>query len=273
MSIKLKTILDQILKESTEEKTYTVDYWYRYGNDDKEMDDIEVKATSEEEAIKKAKEKAKRGAIQSSFKAKEKSIKEDFKRFDFQNTTGGGGRRFIPNQGIIPSSMFNDKDFMLSNDGTKLYMDPLLVNAIVNSKTLTNRAAQVRYQEFKEKMGPHFQQFKKGLEGRLSKVLKSGKPFDVWNGTIMTNKKGQIVFPYSDIGTIAESEDNLRPQLHTLVGNEMRLGKRADMTGYSHHEEEHKKAERELNTFLKNNPSMMNDLDTVTDHFMKQLYK
>ena len=142
------------------------------------------------------------------FSAKLKPIKEgDFKRFDFQNTQGGGGRRFIPNQGIIPSSMLNDKDFMLSNDSTKLYMDPLLVNAIVNSKTLTNRAAQVRYQEFKEKMGPHFQQFKKGLEGRLSKVVKSGKPFEVWNGTIMTNKKGQVVFPYSDIGNIAENEN------------------------------------------------------------------
>jgi len=205
MSIKLKTILNQILKESTEEKTYTVDYWYRYG-DEKEMDDIEVKATSEAEAIKKAKEKARKGAIDSSFEAKIKSIKEDV-RFDFQNKPGGGGRRFIPNQGIIPSSMFNDKDFMLSNDSTKLYMDPLLVNAIVNSKTLTNRAAKVRYMEFKEKMGPHFQQFKKGLEGRLSKVVKSGKPFEVWNGTIMTNKKGQIVFPYSDIGTIAENEN------------------------------------------------------------------
>jgi hypothetical protein len=210
MSIKLKTILDQILKEA-EEKTYTVDYWYRYtpkGSEDqeKEMDDIEVKATSEAEAIKKAKEKARSGAIESSFEAKEKSIKEDI-RFDFQNNKGGGGRRFIPNQGIIPSSMLNDKDFMLSNDGTKLYMDPLLVNAIVNSKTLTNRAAQVRYQEFKEKMGPHFQQFKKGLEGRLPKVVKNGKPFDVWNGTIMTNKKGQIAFPYSDIGTVAENEN------------------------------------------------------------------
>ncbi len=71
MSIKLKTILDQILKESTEEKTYTVDYWYRYG-DEKEMDDIEVKATSEAEAIKKAKEKARKGAIDSSFEAKTK---------------------------------------------------------------------------------------------------------------------------------------------------------------------------------------------------------
>ena len=41
LSIKLKTILDQILKEA-EEKTYTVDYWYRYGKDgdEKEMEKI-----------------------------------------------------------------------------------------------------------------------------------------------------------------------------------------------------------------------------------------
>ena len=72
MSIKLKTILDQILTENTEEKTYTVDYWYRYGKDgdEKEMDDIEIKATSEAEAIKKAKDKARKGAIDSSFEAK-----------------------------------------------------------------------------------------------------------------------------------------------------------------------------------------------------------
>jgi len=212
MSIKLKTILDQILKEG-EEKTYNVTYIYKFsrnGEIEKEIDDFNIQATSEEEAIKKGKEKVEKKRnfypIESSFRAELKSVKEDI-RFDFQNTKGGGGRRFIPNQGIIPSSMFNDKDFMLSNDGTKLYMDPLLVNAIVNSKTLTNRAAKVRYMEFKEKMGPHFQQFKKGLEGRLSKVVKNGKPFDVWNGTVMTNKKGQIAFPYSDIGTIVENEN------------------------------------------------------------------
>ena len=38
-------------------------------------------------------------------------------------------------------------------------------------------------------------------------VVKNGKPFEVWNGTVMTNKKGQIAFPYSDIGTIAENEN------------------------------------------------------------------
>ena len=72
MSIKLKSILDQILKESTEEKTYEVNYWYRYGKDgdEKEQDDIEIKAVSEAEAIKKAKEKSRKGAINSSFEAK-----------------------------------------------------------------------------------------------------------------------------------------------------------------------------------------------------------
>ena len=56
------------IKES-EEKEYTVDYWYRYGKDgdDKEMDDIKVKASSEAEAIEKAKQGARKGAMSSSF--------------------------------------------------------------------------------------------------------------------------------------------------------------------------------------------------------------
>jgi hypothetical protein len=71
-NIKLNDILKDILTESTEEKTYEVEYWYRYGKDgdDKDSDTIEVKATSEEDAIKKAKEKARRLSISSSFKAK-----------------------------------------------------------------------------------------------------------------------------------------------------------------------------------------------------------
>jgi hypothetical protein len=52
-----------------EEKEYIVDYWYRFGKygDDKEMDDITVKASSEAEALEKAKEGARRGAMSSSF--------------------------------------------------------------------------------------------------------------------------------------------------------------------------------------------------------------
>jgi hypothetical protein len=52
-----------------EEQEYVVDYWYRFGKygDDKEMDDITVKASSEAEALEKAKEGARRGAMSSSF--------------------------------------------------------------------------------------------------------------------------------------------------------------------------------------------------------------
>jgi hypothetical protein len=57
-----------------EEKEYTVDYWYRFGKDgdDKDYDDITVKASSEEEAIKKAKEGARRGAMSSSFEIRKR---------------------------------------------------------------------------------------------------------------------------------------------------------------------------------------------------------
>jgi hypothetical protein len=69
-----------------------------------------------------------------------------------------------------------------------------------------------------------------------------------------------------------ESKHTLRKELHTLVGSEMRLGKRANMSGAEHHTEEHKKAEKKLNAFLRDNPSMEKYLDEVEEHFYKQLY-
>ena len=64
---------EENLKEG-EETEYTVDYWYRYGKDgdDKEMDDIKVKASSEAEAIEKAKQGARKGAMSSSFEIRKK---------------------------------------------------------------------------------------------------------------------------------------------------------------------------------------------------------
>lgn len=55
-----------------EEKEYTVNYWYRFGKygDDKDYDDIKVMASSETEAIEKAKQQARRGAMSSSFEIK-----------------------------------------------------------------------------------------------------------------------------------------------------------------------------------------------------------
>ena len=54
----------------------------------------------------------------------------------------------------------------------------------------------------------------------------------------------------------------------------MKLGKRADMSGGGeHHTEEHKKAEKKLKEFLKDNPSMEKYQDEVEEHFYKLLYK
>ena len=74
-------------------------------------------------------------------------------------------------------------------------------------------------------------------------------------------------------GSLKEDESNLRSQLHTLIGNEMRLGKRVGMTGASHHEEEHKKAEKAVEDFLRMNPSMEEYRDKVEDHFTKLLFR
>lgn len=68
-------------------------------------------------------------------------------------------------------------------------------------------------------------------------------------------------------------QSDLRSQLHTLVGNEMRADKRSNMYGgVAHHVEAHEKAKKELEQFLKENPSMEEHLETVEEHFFKQLY-
>lgn len=53
----------------------------------------------------------------------------------------------------------------------------------------------------------------------------------------------------------------------------MRLGKRVGMTGASNHAEEHKKAEKAVEDFLRMNPSMEDYRDEVEDHFTKLLFK
>ena len=72
--------------------------------------------------------------------------------------------------------------------------------------------------------------------------------------------------------SINEDTNSLRATLHTLVGNEMKLGKRADMYGgVGHHVEEHKKAEKELEMFLLKNPSMLEFVEEVEAYFMNRL--
>ena len=67
-----KNVMKPKEKPEGESKEYEVEYWFRFGKygDDKDNDVIKVKASSEEEAIKKAKEEAPRNSITSSFKVK-----------------------------------------------------------------------------------------------------------------------------------------------------------------------------------------------------------
>jgi hypothetical protein len=67
-NIKLNDILKDILTESTEEKTYIVTYYVIDKNGDDIDYDETVKATSEEEAIKKVKDNA--GRLARKFDAK-----------------------------------------------------------------------------------------------------------------------------------------------------------------------------------------------------------
>ena len=70
-----------------------------------------------------------------------------------------------------------------------------------------------------------------------------------------------------------ESGETIRKQLHTLVGNAMKLEKRADMYGGAElHVKAHKEAERELEKFLQQNPSMLDYVEEVEEYFSKQLY-
>lgn len=63
---------DPSVKNVMREKEYEVEYFYRFGKygDEKDNDVIKVKASSEEEAIEKAKKEAKRNSIASTFKVK-----------------------------------------------------------------------------------------------------------------------------------------------------------------------------------------------------------
>jgi hypothetical protein len=65
----LKSFKEFINEEFVTEKKYTVEYWYR-DRDDKDIDSIDVDASSEMDAIEKAMKKAKKNSIASTFKIK-----------------------------------------------------------------------------------------------------------------------------------------------------------------------------------------------------------
>jgi hypothetical protein len=87
-------------------------------------------------------------------------------------------------------------------------------------------------------------------------------------------KMKDLISYMSDEKLIKEGDDNLRSQLHRLVGTEMKLDKRVNMSGGAgNHVQAHLKAEKELEDFLRENPSMMDFVEEVEEHFLNQLYR
>ena len=221
-----------------------------------------------------------------------KSILKENVRFDFQKG-GGGGKRFIPTNGIVPSKLFTALTNHFKKLGNQLIISPEAVLALTSVER--GRGGAINYKELYGKLRGYFDikkansssefgpaqtssflsQFKQGLKGRLESVVTGGKEFKVWDGEGSKNEKGDFVFPLAQFkaASLQENEEGLRSQLHSLVGNEMRLGKRVGMTGASHHEEEHKKAEKAVEDFLRMNPSMEEYRDEVEDYFTKLLFR
>lgn len=221
-----------------------------------------------------------------------KDILNENVRFDFQKG-GGGGKRFIPTNGIVPSKLFTALPNHFKMLGDQLLISPEAVIALTSVER--GRGGAFNYKELYNKLRGYFDikkansssefgpaqtssflsQFKQGLKGRLDSIVSGNKEFKAWNGEGSKNEKGDFIFPLAQFkaDSLQEDEGNLKSQLHTLVGNEMRLGKRVGMTGASHHEEEHKKAEKAVEDFLRMNPSMEEYRDEVEDHFTKLLFR
>jgi hypothetical protein len=208
-------------------------------------------------------------------------------------SSGGGGKRFIPTEGKVPSKVFTSLPDYFKLRGSRVLISPdaiIAINSIqrgrggaTNYKELVGKIQQafaVKREKADLNIGPadttsDLSTFKKGLIGRLDSAVINGKEFKVWNGEGKAKEDGSFIFPLSQFKTssLQENEEGLTSQLYTLISNEMRLGKRANMTGASHHIEEHEKAEKAVENFLRMNPSMEEQRDRIEDHFYKQLFK
>lgn len=214
-------------------------------------------------------------------------------RINTKSISGGGGKRFIPTEGKVPSRVFTSLPDHFKLRGSRVFVSPEAIIAM--NSIQRGRGGATNYKELTGKIQQAFaiprtganlnispadtssdlSVFKKGLTGRLDSAVVGGKEFKEWNGEGKAKEDGSFTFPLDQFkaASLEENEDNLRSQLHTLVGNEMRLGKRANMTGASNHIEEHEKAEKAIEDFLRKNPSMEEYRDEVEDHFTKLLFK
>jgi hypothetical protein len=164
-------------------------------------------------------------------------------RINTKSISGGGGKRFIPTEGKVPSRVFTSLPDYFKLRGSRVFVSPeaiIAMNSIqrgrggaTNYKELTGKIQQafsIPRTGANLNIGPadtssDLSVFKKGLTGRLDSAVVGGKEFKVWNGMGKGDEKGNFTFPLDQFKTMEENveeygiyEDSSN-KFETLVGS------------------------------------------------------
>jgi len=159
-------------------------------------------------------------------------------RIDTKSTSGGGGKRFIPTEGKVPSKVFTSLPDHFKLRGSRILVSPeaiIAMNSIqrgrggaFNYKELTGKIQQafsIKREKANLNIGPadttsDLSAFKKGLIGRLDSAVINGKEFKVWDGEGKAKEDGSFVFPLDQFKVIEENtEENQSSEFRTLVSS------------------------------------------------------
>jgi hypothetical protein len=144
-------------------------------------------------------------------------------RINTKNVSGGGGKRFIPTEGKVPSKVFTSLPDHFKLRGSRVFVSPeaiIAMNSIqrgrggtTNYKELTGRiqqAFEIPRAGANLNIGPadtssDLSAFKKGLTGRLDSAVVGGKEFKLWNGMGKGDEKGNFTFPLDQFKAMEEN--------------------------------------------------------------------
>jgi hypothetical protein len=134
-------------------------------------------------------------------------------RINSKTISGGGGKRFIPSEGKVPSKVFTSLPDHFKLRGSRVLVSPDAIIAMTsiqrgrggatNYKELVGKIQQafaMKREKANLNIGPadttsDLSAFKKGLVGRLDSAVVNGKEFKVWDGEGKVKEDGSFVFP------------------------------------------------------------------------------
>jgi hypothetical protein len=155
-------------------------------------------------------------------------------RVNTKSISGGGGKRFIPSEGKVPSKVFISLPDHFKLRGSRVLVSPdaiIAMNSIqrgrggaTNYKELTGKIQQafsMKREKANLNIGPadttsDLSTFKKGLIGRLDSAVVGGKEFKVWDGEGKAKEDGSFVFPLDQFKATSLEENNFNPREYLI---------------------------------------------------------